>query len=307
MILHRKGLIYGSEHFGRKSSHAQVPTAIVLGDVVRVYYSARDGANRSYVTFADFDRDDPTRLIRSHDVPVLEPSKPGTFDADGTMPGHVLEDAGRLLMFYTGWNQRVTTPYHNSIGLAESVDGGATFRRVHEGPVMDRTAAEPYLAVTPCVLRANDGFRAWYNSGTGWREVGGKMEAVYVIKYAESSDGVHWTRDARQVISSRFDDEVCSNPTVFRSGPNYHMLFCARGIEDYRTGSRRYRLGYAASKDGIDWRREDERLEFAGATGDWESHMQCYPFHLEVDGRHFVLYNGNGFGQTGFGLAEVEI
>jgi hypothetical protein len=34
--------------------------------------------------------------------------------------------------------------------------------------------------------------------------------------------------------------------------------------------------------------------------------MICYPCVVEVDGRTLMFYNGNGFGQTGFGYAVLE-
>jgi hypothetical protein len=34
--------------------------------------------------------------------------------------------------------------------------------------------------------------------------------------------------------------------------------------------------------------------------------MMCYPNLFSVDGRGFMLYNGNEFGRWGFGLAVLE-
>lgn len=33
--------------------------------------------------------------------------------------------------------------------------------------------------------------------------------------------------------------------------------------------------------------------------------MVCYPFLFEHDGTLYMLYNGNGYGRTGFGLAAL--
>ena len=34
--------------------------------------------------------------------------------------------------------------------------------------------------------------------------------------------------------------------------------------------------------------------------------MICYPFVFDHKGKRFMLYNGNSYGKTGFGLAEME-
>ena len=38
----------------------------------------------------------------------------------------------------------------------------------------------------------------------------------------------------------------------------------------------------------------------------WDSEMICYPYVFEHRGRFFMLYNGNGYGKTGFGVAVLE-
>jgi hypothetical protein len=38
----------------------------------------------------------------------------------------------------------------------------------------------------------------------------------------------------------------------------------------------------------------------------WDSTMTCYPSVFAIDDRIVMIYNGNGFGQTGFGYAELE-
>jgi hypothetical protein len=38
----------------------------------------------------------------------------------------------------------------------------------------------------------------------------------------------------------------------------------------------------------------------------WDSEMICYPCVFEHKGTKYMLYNGNGYGRTGFGLAVME-
>jgi hypothetical protein len=68
-----------------------------------------------------------------------------------------------------------------------------------------------------------------------------------------------------------------------------------------------YRLDYAQSADGLQWRREDDRLRFENPpqADDWDAAMQAYPCIVPHRSQLFGFYNGNGFGQTGFGFARV--
>jgi hypothetical protein len=84
------------------------------------------------------------------------------------------------------------------------------------------------------------------------------------------------------------------------------MWYCYRDSEDFRDGRGAYRMGYAESRDGIGFERLDTRVGIDVAPEGWDSTMICYPCVVEVDGRTLMFYNGNGFGQTGFGYAVLE-
>ena len=287
-------------------SHAQVPTVLVKDDVLRVYYAARTPEGRSYITFFDVDRADPRRTVYFHKDPVLSAAAPGTFDDEGMMPGCVIQVEDAIYLYYSGWNRRLTVPYHNATGLAASRDGGTSFTRVFDGPILDRSPDEPYLAVTPWVLREDSRWRMWYTSGLSWRAVEDKFEPSYTIKYADSSDGISWVRPNITCIHRRHELEACTHPAVVRLGGLYHMWFCFRGSEDYRNGPNSYRIGYARSRDGLEWLRSDEEAGISLSDAGWDAEMLCYPYVVHVDSATLMFYNGNGFGQSGIGYAVLE-
>lgn len=307
-----RGRIFDPAEHDWAGSHAQVPTALVLQDRVRVYYADRFDDGRSYTTWLDLDRGDLSRVLHHNKEPILPFGAPGAFDDDGMMPSFALKHDGRTLLYYSGWNRGVTVPYRNSVGLAVSEDEGLSFRRLYEGPVLERCATEPYIAVTPTILIEDGFWRMWYISGLRWTEVEGRFEPVYVIKYATSTDGVSWARPNHQCLPQSHPDEAFSHPTVIRDERGYHMWFCARGSVDYRDGAGAYRIGYARSPDGLAWERDDaaeglDVFDGEGATGaGWASTMTCYPFVFQLESRTLMLFNGNGFGRTGFGWAEWE-
>jgi hypothetical protein len=85
------------------------------------------------------------------------------------------------------------------------------------------------------------------------------------------------------------------------------MWYCFRGSRGYRTSkAESYRIGYAESPDGIAWTRLDDRAGIERSAEGWDSQMIEYPFVWVHKGRKHMLYNGNGFGESGFGWAVLE-
>jgi hypothetical protein len=203
-----------------------------------------------------------------------------------------------LFQYYTGWNVGVTVPFYLAIGCAVSDDGGATFRKVSASPVLGRTSVDPFMTASPWVLLEGGRWRMWYVSGTDWSIVDGAPRHRYHIKYAESDDGIAWEADGRVCIDYRDDQETAiARPCVLRDGETYRMWYSTRGTA--------YRIGYAESADGLEWMRYDEVVGIAPATQGWDSEMQAYPVVFDHAGRRHMLYNGNGFGATGIGHAEL--
>ena len=69
-----------------------------------------------------------------------------------------------------------------------------------------------------------------------------------------------------------------------------------------------YRLGLAGSHDGLVWQRRDADLNLDVTPGDeattWDAHSVEYSAELVTGAKTWLLYNGNDFGGSGFGIAE---
>ncbi len=296
-----------SGEFGWMNSHAQVPTVLVLADRLRVFFATRPRPGLTLPAFVDLDRADPQRVIAVHPEPLFATGKPGTFDADGVMPSCVVRDGNALYMYYSGWSRLGgEAPYNNGTGLAVSHDDGVTFSRVFEGPILDRAPEEPWSATSPAVIRTADDWRMWYSSGTGWIPIDGKLEHTYVLKSARSKDGAHWERDHRAIFPTLADDEAQTRPTVLPLDGRWHMWFSFRGSAGFRATGQTYRIGYAGSNDLAAWERDDTQAGITVSDDGWDAQMVCYPDVVSFDGRVLMFYNGNGFGESGFGFAVLE-
>ena len=303
----KKGLIYkprGQHEWNL--SHAQLPIVDVLDEERwRIYFATRDARNRSNISFIEVEAGRPDKILYEHNCTLLPFGRLGTFDESGIMPLSVVTQGASKYLYYAGWTMRATIPYHNSIGLARSEDGGVTFTKYGEGPIFDLRPHEPYFTGTACVMIEDGVWRIWYQSCTDWKLVDGRPEPFYHIKYAESVDGINWKRDGIVAIDYQDENEggICS-ATVLKEDGLYRMWYSTRKGADYRTNpANTYRIGYAESNNGIEWTRKDEDAGIGLSSEGWDSEMNAYPFVLKRHDTKFMFYNGNGFGKSGFGYA----
>lgn len=292
---------------------AQSPQTLILVDRVRVYFSTRErdsvGKYLSHIAFVDFDKS-MQNIIDISNQTVIELGGLGCFDEHGIFPVNVFKDGARVLAYTTGWNRKVSVSADASIGLAISHDDGLTFQKHGKGPVLAASLNEPFLVADAFVAMYGGVYHMWYIYGIKWRKFieSDPPDRVYKIAHATSEDGINWHRNGRQIISDRLDEDECQAlPTVFFRGGKYHMYFCYRPAHGFRVkGNNSYRLGFAHSNDLINWDRDDGEAGIDVSEDGWDSQMQCYPHTFELDGKVYMLYNGNEFGRAGFGLAVLE-
>lgn len=306
----KKGHIYIPE--GKQSwnkSHAQLPIPeLIESNRLRIYFGTRDSQNRTFPTFIEVDATKPENILYRHNKPLMRLGQLGCFDDSGVMPSWIINREGKKYLYYIGWNTGQTVPYRNSIGLAVSQDGGHSFERLFEGPIVDRTPIEPHFCAAPCVLYDEGLWKMWYLSCTHWSIYKGRSEPHYHIKYAESQDGISWQREGQIAIDYKNSEEAgIVRASVIKVSQGYRMWYSYRNLKDYRTDSTQsYRIGYAESQSGKQWTRKDEMVGIDISERGWDSQMIAYPYVTLVNQQWHMFYNGNGFGASGFGYAVLE-
>ncbi|MDB5284022.1 MAG: hypothetical protein JWO06_3097 [Bacteroidota bacterium] len=306
----KKGLIYTpNARYDWNKTHAQVPVVDMLDDKVwRIYYSSRNALGQSNCSFIEVEAGNPTKIFYEHPESILPFGKLGTFDDCGIMPTSIVNVGTKKYLYYVGWTVRQTVPYHNSIGLAVSDDGGKTFAKMFEGPVVTTIHTEPYFNGTAYVICQDNLWKMWYLSCTKWKVINNKPEPFYNIKYAESTNGINWKRDGHVAIDYLNESEGgIVSASVIKENGKYRMWYGRRSAIDYRTDKNQsYRIGYAESMNGKDWSRKDALAGIDVSPEGWDSEMISYPCVINYNRSKIMFYNGNGFGRTGFGYAILE-
>ena len=291
----------GSRWWAR--THATSPTPIWLdGDTLRVYVQCRDADGVGRVGYVDLDPTDPRRVIRESEAPVLDIGEPGTFDDNGVFQTTVLRvPDGRLFMYYVGFELCRRIRYRLLAGLAISDDDGETFERIQTTPILERGPGEEHFRCAPWVAMDGGRFRMWYVAGGSWEQIGDKRLPVYDLRYIESADGMHWPSHGRVVLPVNLADEHGFGRPVVRQGQDgYRMIYSIR-----RRDPAGYRMGFATSPDGLQWQRHDHMIGLDVSDTGWDADSVEFGVDVDAAGKTWLLYDGNDFGGTGFGIAEL--
>src|SRR5262249_35032515 len=102
----------------------------------------------------------------------------------------------------------------------------------------------------------------------------------------------------------KFDGEVVSAPWVEKAGGEYHMWYSTRGYVTKQ--AKNYVIGYAHSKDGVNWTRRDDLAGIDRSAEGWDSEMVCYPAMYPRGDKVYMFYSGNAVGKGGIGYAIAD-
>jgi hypothetical protein len=284
------------------NSHAYVPTPYALDEeTIRVYVAFLDRDRVGRIGFVDVASADPLRVLRVSDRPALDVGAVGAFDEHGVTPTCVVAAESTLRLYYFGWRRTTDVPYLLFGGLAHSEDGGDTFARVSETPVLPPVHGERACRSAPSVVREHSIWRAWYVSADEWTDVAGRVVPTYDIRTLASIDGIRWEGGGAHAVARTGDDEIgLGRPFVSAGGEGYRMWY------SIRSRTRGYRIGFASSRDGNSWTRRDAEAGIDVSTSGWDSEMICFGAVLSTRHGMYLFYNGNDYGKSGFGVAVAN-
>jgi hypothetical protein len=178
--------------------------------------------------------------------PVLTEGEPGAWD-ESMRAFHnpaVIYDGSQFHMWYSGEDGQGGT--HRG-GYATSPDG-ITWTKYPDNPVLDLGPPGTWddtSVRTGAVVLDGDTYKMWYSGWDGH---------IVRIGYAESTDGIEWTKHPEPVLDElRYPgiwDSRVANPSVVFDGSLYHMWYAG-----YDSSVGDWMVGYAFSTDGIGWNR----------------------------------------------------
>jgi hypothetical protein len=214
---------------------------------------------------------------------VLGPGSPGAFDERASFTVSAFKDGQTINLYYGGSDAFATAcaginGTHWRIGLAQSTDG-INWTRVPSqlpgapaGAIIDIGAPgdfDSYLAYRPFVLKDEVAgatlYRMWYNGAKDAFKCP-NLGLSRRIGYAESPDGVHWTKmnagSAGAAVSNvlplggpgSIDEQQVGYVWVLRDGAQYKMYYSANDANNF------WRVALAVSTDARTWTKVPGKL-----------------------------------------------
>ena len=280
-------------------SHAANPAAYhIKDDLFRVFFNARNEDNKSSVSSFIFDL--KNLKVKSETEVKLELAfgGPNSFYSHGISIGNIYNQDSENFMLFMGWQIPDKQHWRGDIGRIK-INNDGTLNVDPKIAFMSSDDEDKVSLSYPWVMKDQGLYKMWYGSTISWTSENGEM--IHVIKYAESKDGVHWVKKGLAIPYEIGEAQAFSRPTVLKLQNQYHCWY------SYRSGNGTpYRIGYAVSDDGIKWKRDHKNCKIAVSEKGWDSEMICYPYVFEHLGNRYMLYNGNGFGKSGIGIAIWE-
>ncbi|WP_332742573.1 hypothetical protein [Hydrogenophaga sp.] len=298
----KRGRIF--EPGGDDFSHGSHPCAIhIVGDRYVVAFTRRDERQRSHIFLSNAIVSDGQVELQGKPKAALWPGEPCHFDCDGAISVCFVKHRGAIYLYYVGWQNLPEGLWICDTGRAKLDEGELTLTREFAGPVLGRDKNNPLFAAATAFHVSGDLWQTWYNSGLRWEKTAQGWKHHYGIHYAHSNNGVDWVCHPGMCLPFKDEYEYAfGRPSVIHREGTYFMWYAHRATRTTDT----YRIGFASSVDGRHWERHDELSGIDVAPTGWDSEMICYPCVFEHRGQMYMLYNGNGYGKTGFGLAVME-
>jgi predicted GH43/DUF377 family glycosyl hydrolase len=283
------------------SKRIMVPTPLFLSDnILRIYlgFCAEDNIGR--IGFIDVNGDNPAEVLKISHEPIVNIGDKGRFDDCGVVPTFIIDEGNNFTLLYAGFSKDEENPYTMFLGSASSKDGGKTFTRNSVQPLLGKTTKESLFRTGAFVLNDDLNWKMWYIGGNEWRVINGKQIPVYRCNMLTSNNLLKWNDDFQICLDFESEEEHgFSRPWILKKDNKYVMYYSIRKVN---IG---YTPGYAESYDGIIWKRKDNEIGIELSKIGWDSEMICYPAVVNVKDKTFMFYNGNNFGETGFGYAEL--
>lgn len=299
----KKGFIFGPDGaMPWAKDTALTPTPILLNEeTIRVYAGFRDETGVSRIGFVDVDSSCPSNVKRFSAGPALDIGSNGMFDDNGVILGDVIRVNSDIRMYYVGFQLVSKVKFLAFSGLAISKDGGDTFVRYSNVPILDRSNDSLFIRAIHSVVKIEDQFHMWYASGNGWELINGIPYPQYRIRHAISKDGFNIETEGNICVDIEGLEYRIGRPRVFRLNNHFFMHY-TRGTTDGQ-----YLAGLAESFDGVHWKRIDSELGIGLSETGWDAKHLCYPAVITAKGKTYMFYNGNNMGKAGFGYAELEV
>jgi predicted GH43/DUF377 family glycosyl hydrolase len=273
---------------------AYAPSVLKQGDTLRMWYTGAKSFDVQQIGYAV--STDGINWQKHNSNPVLTVGPAGSWDNQYVGHPEVIFVDSLYHMWYGGSVDNASF----RIGYATSPDGIDWTK--YNDPLTTNppyTQSDPVLSLGDpgewdsathggcSIFFDGDSFNMWY---------GGCDNTNYIkggFGYATSPDGINWIKYAGNPIFSgsagSWDSLKVTVPFVIVDSSGYRMWY--QGND----GSSNWRIGYATSRDGINWSALDTCVLDIGSPGNWDDKAVSNPCVLFDQTTYKMWYTGLGY------------
>jgi hypothetical protein len=291
---------------------AAAASVVECGDKYRMYYWATDNQKDNSICMAESPVDRPNQWKGIGPALRKQPDTEYNFYGP-SFPFVIPVNEKHWLIFFCGWGKkREDNAIPNRTALAESFDGGMTWKYYDKNPIVPLDKEYDKAATGSCwVVRVKNKYRMYYTAISKYFQ---KPEGVQTghgdripligIGYMVSSDGYIWTKPFDDyLIKPRLRETepynyIVSKPCVVHEENGWRMWVNTFGYA--------YRVRSLISTDGVKWEWVESGIdgEFGtGAKGTFDDNQRSYVCVLKYGKEYRCWYTGNNFGLEGMGYA----
>jgi len=145
----------------------------------------------------------------------------------------------------------------------------------------------------PSIILENNKLKMWYQANE---------KNKWVISYAESTDGINWTRNSNSPVlvpqnETGITETDTVEPCVIKKDGVYHMWFNSQN-------GTAYKIRYAISNDGLSWIKYPNYVLVGESS--WELSGVANPHVIYKDGKYLMWYMGWGSNGWKVGFAQSD-
>ena len=126
------------------------------------------------------------------------------------------------------------------------------------------------------------------------------INSNYDLKLARSDDFLIGDLRKNCNTSKRGESNI-STPSIIYLNNKFHLWFSVKPNDG------QYRIGYASSSNGINWKRDDKLMGLNIGGAYFDEYSVCYPNIFIHENYIYMLYSGSSNGKEGFGITRSSV
>jgi hypothetical protein len=298
----RLGKLFGPETFlaqGIAITYTSNPVAYHLhGSLFRIYFNSRDTMNRSEVWSVDFDLQAMQIVESSLKVQLDYRGKFPQYCQNGISLGSVFTLSNERFIGFMGWYVPHRKHWVGEIGRLR-IDSEFNLELFDSSPWIGISPDDPVSLSYPAVQEVKGGSDIWYGTTRTWDAGNGEMLHTLERSHLDHYGAI--TKTQAVVPYQLGEAQAFSRPSLINAGGVTLFSYSFRGNQN------KYQIAVRTMEAIGESVEFGEPSVFSPGQIAWENEMVEYPYMVQYQGKIFMLYNGNSFGKSGIGLAEIEL